>query len=536
MPTQLRPNRLVRRLAGVGLLAGLSGCLTPNTPDRIDFPAAGPTPRPVTRGQVGQPDPTGKKPDQLPQPKPDRPDVPPGLPGAEARFRFPEVLPDDKAERLKLINELFPPLPALGPDPLVDATPERPAVSFDELLEFAKRNSPVIAQAAADVREAQGRWVQAGLYPNPTMGFQGDQIADVGPFGQFGGYFNQTIVTAGKLQIARAVVYYDYLNARLRLRRAEVELTRQLRSDYLAGLVAADNVRISRLVTQFTEEVYQRQVGMARGGLSTPAEAAALRAVTNQTRANLIVARNRYVSSWKQLAATANAPDMPPAPLAGRIAENGPRYNYDALRARMLAGHTDIAVARYQITQAERSLTQERRRPIPDLQNNFYLERDTLAQSLRQPSVQFGAQVGVTVPLWNRNQGAIQAAEALLVRSSREEERVRNDLIRQLADAFERYETGRQLTELYREQILPDLARAFRGVYQRYQFEVGVVNYNDIVTAQQNLAAALGNYLQALQQQWQAAADLAGVVQVDRLDELPTDPGPDSWPDAAPRK
>src|SRR5262249_6672080 len=275
-----------------------------------------------TRGQVPPAE-------RLPQPKPLPPaklDVPPGLPGADAPFpKLPPDTPETKAERLKVIDALFPALPDLGPDPLVDATPERPAVSFEELLEFAKRNSPVIAQAAADVKEAQGRGVQAGLYPNPTVGFQGDPIADAGPFGQFGGFFNQTIVTGGKLQLARAVVYYDYLNARLKLRRAEVDLTRQLRSDYFAGMVAAENVRINRLVTQFTEGVYQRQVQMVRGGTSAPFEAAALRAVTNQNRANLIVARNRYVSAWKQLAATMNAPDMAPAPLAGRIAEATPR-------------------------------------------------------------------------------------------------------------------------------------------------------------------------------------------------------------------
>ena len=72
----------------------------------------------VTRGQLGQPDPP-------PQPKPDRPDVPRGLPGAEARFpELPPDKPETRAERLKAINALFPPLPDLGPDPLIDAPPE----------------------------------------------------------------------------------------------------------------------------------------------------------------------------------------------------------------------------------------------------------------------------------------------------------------------------------------------------------------------------------------------------------------------------
>ena len=72
--------------------------------------------------------------------------------------------------------------------------------------------------------------------------------------------------------------------------------------------------------------------------------------------------------------------------------------------------------------------------------------------------------------------------------------------------------------------------RAFHGVTQRDEVAPDKVNYNDIVTAQQNLTGRLLHYLQLLRRQWEAAADLAGIVQADRFDELPTDPEPDSWP------
>jgi len=44
-----------------------------------------------------------------------------------------------------------------------------------------------------------------------------------------------------------------------------------------------------------------------------------------------------------------------------------------------------------------------------------------------------------------------------------------------------------ELDHVYRERILPNLAKACRGVYQRYQVEPDKVNYNDIVTAQRTL-------------------------------------------------
>lgn len=540
-----------------GAVPGLSGCLTPAGGDMPTTPVAEARYRPPARPQAASDpraankfdvvpaswqQPAGSLPDPAPKPSgaapvPPRPagqlEVPPGLPGAEAQLpKLPPDRPETRAERLKAIEALFPGLPDLGPDPLVDGAPGAKPVTLEELLDYARRNSPQIAQAAAEVESARGRFIQAGLYPNPNVGYQADQVANLGTAGQQGGYIEQPIVINGRLRLARGVAHVDFINAQLRLRRTEVEVARQVRANYFAALVAAEQVRVTRLASEFTEQVYQRQVAMLRGGQSAAFEVAALEAVVEQTRTSLIQSRNRYVSAWKQLAASANAPDMPPAPLAGRVDAPLPRYRYDVLRDRLLAVHTDLRIARNDIAQAETALTQAQRVPIPDLQNHFYFQNDNQANSF-----QMGISLGAPIPVWNRNQGGILSARAEIARRLREPERVRNDLIRQLADAFERYENGRQLLGRYRDRILPKLVVAFRGVYERYQVEPGLVNYNDIVTAQQNLVTQLNNYLYQLQQQWQALADIAGIVQANDLYELAQElerTFPDTWPDAAP--
>lgn len=46
--------------------------------------------------------------------------------------------------------------------------------------------------------------IQAGLYPNPTVGYSGNQINDgPGTAGQQGGYGSQEFVVGGKLALAR---------------------------------------------------------------------------------------------------------------------------------------------------------------------------------------------------------------------------------------------------------------------------------------------------------------------------------------------
>ena len=113
-------------------------------------------------------------------------------------------------------------------------------------------------------------------------------------------------------------------------------------------------------------------------------------------------------------------------------------------------------------------------------------------------------------------------AEAQLAQALVGPEQARNNLTVTLADAFNRYQTSRQVVRLALRQARDQVA-AFRGLYaRRHQLtaESGVpggVSFGDIVTAEQTLATYLQAYVTALGQQWQAVVDVAGVLQTDDL-------------------
>lgn len=54
--------------------------------------------------------------------------------------------------------------------------PATALLGLGELLSTANENTPAIKQANAEVAAARGAAVQAGLHPNPVVGYQGDQI------------------------------------------------------------------------------------------------------------------------------------------------------------------------------------------------------------------------------------------------------------------------------------------------------------------------------------------------------------------------
>src|SRR5476649_633354 len=89
-------------------------------------------------------------------------------------------------------------------------TPSGPELTLEQLEQMATANNPTLRQAEAEIRSTQGRSRQAGLYPNPIIGYQGEQIRG-GSFGggEQGAFIQQDIVLGGKLGAARKVVEHE---------------------------------------------------------------------------------------------------------------------------------------------------------------------------------------------------------------------------------------------------------------------------------------------------------------------------------------
>lgn len=465
-----------------------------------------------------------ERPRELPPvPLSERLKVPPEIPGADVPpIKLPPRDPDPEKNK-EAIRKLYAPLPELPPDvPLAPGPGGRPWTLCD-VERTALANSPVVKQAAADVIAARGAARQAGLYPNPTATFDWTDINGSQTVGKIGGMIQQTIITGGKLELARAAELVGVDNAELALRRAQFDVLTQVRQGYFAVLAAQETMRQHRALVRFNDNTYSLQVEQVQGGQAAPYEPLQLRALSVQARGNYLQSRNRYIAAWRQLAANLNQPGMPPVELLNVLELPAPALDHDAAEARMLAVHTDLETARNQERQAQIRLRLARVQAVPDVTIQAGPHYDA-TQTPRGATAD--VTVSLPIPLWNRNQGGVQQAQGQLARAAEEYARSRNELTGRLAEAYERYDTNRRLLDYYRTQVLPDQVRSYRGVYERHQQEPEKVGFGDIVNAQQNLAASVTNYLTALGAQWAAVADLGALLQADDLFGLGCPPVP----------
>ncbi len=443
--------------------------------------------------------------------------VPPGVPGAWAPdIKLPPVGKRQEVE--SAINRYFSPLPPLGADPQPIPGPEGHPLTLADLQKLALTNSPLLRQAAADVKAAEGAARQAGAYPNPLAGFTAQSgTSGTGP--NYGGFVSQLIKTANKLKLAQAAAIMDEENARLKLRKAESDLFTQVRQYYFAVLVARENVKANRALAQLTDEAFTVLDLQLKAGEVAAYEPMQLRVVALQTRAALVQARNAYNTAWKQLAASLGLPALPLTELAGRVDMPIPRYQYDRVLAQVLSAHTDVLTALNDIQKARYNLSQAQVTPIPDVNVQASVVKDYTPPG--PPGTYAAVQMSIAIPVWDLNKGNIQQSQGNLLRAIEEPHQTRDDLTGRVADAFGRYENGRILLEMYRKDILPNQVQAFRAAVARHaraaEIEKGGIGFNDVITAEQSLVTVVTTYLGALGDQWKAVVDVANLLQTSDL-------------------
>ncbi len=444
---------------------------------------------------------------------------PDGIIGKIPDIQLPATAPPKQIAAA--IKKQFPDLPKLPMLPEARPGPVGRPLTLTDLQQLALRMTPQIRQAHLDVEAARGNALQAGLYPNPSIGYEADTIGQGNPNGQRspgqqGGFVEQTVVTMGKLSLAREAAARDIEIADQKLKATEADVQAQVRSGYFAVLAARETYRVTKAITELTDELYNVLLLQLSVGEVAPYEPMQIRVLATQSRGALVQAQNRYTSAWKQLAATLGTPGMPLTAVEGKIDMPVPHFEHDKVLAYVLANHTDMIAAQIGVDRYRALVRLAEVQPYPDVTVHVAFQKDFTTPPYGTVA---NVNVGVPFPLWNRNQGNIQAARANLRRAMEEGGRIQNDLTIRIADAFERYDNNRVLLNLYKEQILPSQVKAFRAALARHAIE-GKISYYDVVTSQQTLAGLISNYLGALADQWTAVVDIAHLTQTQDLFQI----------------
>jgi outer membrane protein, heavy metal efflux system len=402
---------------------------------------------------------------------------------------------------------------------------EQKTITLEELQQMTLQSNPTFAQAAANIQAAEGRKKQAGLYPNPTVGYQGEQIRG-GSFhgGEEGFFVQQDIVLGGKLGLNRKIFDQELKQAETEAEEQKLRVLTNVRMFYIQALAAQQTLELRQNLSKLTNDAVETSHQLANVGQADAPDVLESEVEAQQAQLAVALAEQNQQRVWKALGAVVGNPSLPLMKLEGKL-EDTPRVNADELVEKIVNESPAVKIAELGVKRAEAALAREKREPIPNLQLRAGMEQN--GERLSEPrgtavGLQGFANVGVTIPIFNRNQGNIAAAKAEAERAKREVERVKLLLRERAASVGQTYTFSQTAVDRYKDQIIPRAQKAYEMYSKKYQQMAAA--YPQVLIAQRTLMQLEVSYMNALESFATSSLALQSYLLTDGL-EAPAQPG-----------
>jgi cobalt-zinc-cadmium efflux system outer membrane protein len=388
-------------------------------------------------------------------------------------------------------------------------------LSLADLEAMAIQGNPTLAQASASIEHCRAMAQQAGLYPNPTIGYAGDQMGVQGTAGELqGGFLQQRIITAGKLRLSRAKYKQAALEAEIRAHAQQLRVVNSVHLAYYDILADQRQIELRRELLKNAEEALKTHREMFNTGLASEADVLLQETQVSRASIALRAAENRYRADWQHLTAVLGCPQLPPTPLAGALEPDCPPLEWESSLAKLLRDSPAIQLTHAHLVYDQITLQRERVEKIPDIQIQA-----SVGRNYETGNTVAGTQVGIQLPLFNRNQGAIRQVQADLARSQAEVTRVELVLRQRLASVFQSYLTAWKTVKLYQEINLPKTAQAYAVSQDMYQKRR--LGWPKVVEMEQRLLQVKSEYTASLLELRKSEVLINGLLLADGLMDPP---------------
>jgi cobalt-zinc-cadmium efflux system outer membrane protein len=400
---------------------------------------------------------------------------------------------------------------------------EQRTITLEELQQMALQKNPTFGQSAANIQAAQGRKRQSGLYPNPTVGYQGEQIRG-GSFhgGEQGFFVQQDIVLGGKLSLNRKIFDQELKQAETEAEEQKVRVVTNVRMSYIQALAAQQTLVLRQNLSKLADDVVETSHQLANVGQADAPDVLESEVEAQQAQLAVTMAEQNQQRVWKAMAAVVGNPRLPLMRLEGKL-EDTPPVNADELVEKIVNDSPAVRIADLGVKRAEAALARAKREPIPDLQLRGGLQQNgELLSDGRSVGLQGFADVGVRIPIFNRNQGNIATAKADAERARREVERVKLVLRERSASVVQNYTFSQAAVDRYKNQMIPRAQKAYEMYTKKYR-EMAAA-YPQVLIAQRTLMQLEVSYTTALETFATSSLSLQSYLLTDGL-EAPSQPG-----------
>ena len=369
------------------------------------------------------------------------------------------------------------------------------AITLRKALALALMHNPELKAYSWDIRISQARELQAGLWPNPELDVEVENVGGSGEFNGFDGaettiQLSQLIELGGKSDKRIKVASLEQELAGLDYEAKRLDVFTEVTKSFIGVLTAQQRLDLTKELLQLSEELVDTVSKRVDAGKDSPLEKSKatvahsnIKIQHQQAVGNLEFARKQLASTW--------AGQLPRfESVAGKLDSLSPLPAIDQLTL-LISQNPDMARWSLEVDKGRASLELEKARAISDI---------TLSGGLRRFSetddnaIVFG--ISIPLPISDTNQGGRMEAAYALSRVREEQRAAQSEIQMELARAYQALSNSHtEATELD-EGILQGAETVFEA--SRTGYNEGKLDYLHVLDAQRTLFEVKTQYIDAL--------------------------------------
>ena len=398
---------------------------------------------------------------------------------------------------------------AIAPEPFSSTnSPSGELLTLRNALDRVLQLSPELTAYDEESKARAAEISQASRWTNPELSVEVENVAGSGAYSGFDAaettlQLSQQLALGHKRQLRRSVAEVEYDRARHDQTSARIDLQARIGRHFLTTLAAQEHLKLAEeqiaLATRTLIAVEEKIVaGKAPAVEKYRFQSALAEARLDKEKATLSLATARQT-----LAGHLGLETSALGGVSGDLTILPPLPAYSEIEAQLDRNPESV----------RRQLESESRRRALAVERANRFGDPTIAVGLRNfkesddSALLFG--LSLPLPLFDRNQGNIQAASSRLAAAQAQEASGRLESRAGLAESWQSLAASLAEAQALREEILPSAQQTFEAA--SYGYQSGKFGVLEVQEAQQTLIGVRERYLEVL-----TAAQLAA-VELDRL-------------------
>lgn len=393
--------------------------------------------------------------------------------------------------------------------------------SSNDVVRRALSSNAELAAVRLDIERGRARLQQAALRPNPTVDFgqttgrltgsAGERETSIG--------FALPLELGGKRQRRIDLAQAELDAAEAEIGDRERRLTVEVRSAYAEAMAAIREIEIIENLNNLDVQTVRIVEARVNEGESAPLESNLLRVEVERLKARRSLVEGRLEAAMLRLKNLAGIQASDPLRLRDDLADPvlpDPLTSVEAAVDVALRTRPDLRLARLTEEVAQAGLRLARAQATPDVTafSKYTMNRsifdNTPVGVLRDSDRLLSFGVSISIPVFNRNQGAKAEAEAAILQTRRRREFVETMVRSEVASAYARYHAAQAAIDTLREGVLAKSQQNIKAV--RGAYEVGAFRITDLLVEQRRYVDSQREFIEAMAERYRALADLQAAM------------------------